>query len=97
MLSPTQNFDNSNFEYECKTSRSLISEKITKPKNIFKKSASQEAKDYEKWMEKHMKEIKEDLKSKDVIKPKKIKLKKLNDKEMSDQFKLLLERLKEKK
>ena len=75
----------------------MISEKITKPKNIFQKSASQEAKDYEKWMQKHMQEIKDDLKSTEKIKPKKIKLKKLNDKEMSDQFKLLLTKLKEKK
>ena len=76
----------------------MISEKIiTKPKNIFKKSASQEAKDYEKWMHKHMEEIKDDLKSHEIIQPKKIKLKKLNDKEMSDQFKLLLSKLKEKK
>ena len=68
MLSPTQNFENSNFEYESKTSRSMISEKIiTKPKNIFKKSASQEAKDYEKWMHKHMEEIKDDLKSHEII------------------------------
>ena len=62
MLSPTQNFENSNFEYESKTSRSMISEKIiSKPKNIFKKSASQEAKDYEKWMHKHMEEMKNDI------------------------------------
>jgi hypothetical protein len=63
----------------------MISEKIRKPKNIFQKSASQEAKDYEKWMTKHIEEIKDDLMSKEeIIKPKKIKLKKLNDKEMSD-------------
>lgn len=85
IFNPNEPFDNTDFKYDNETSRSMISEKIRKPKNIFQKSASQEAKDYEKWMTKHIEEIKDDLKSKEeIIKPKKIKLKKLNDKEMSD-------------